>query len=129
MCKQGPRTAKDKVPAQEKLQPGLGSFLQGCYKELNIHWFEAAFGQGTDSLDSYKAAPAKGAAEAAQEERSLSATWFEKNPSFLLLLRLLKKGIASGGLCMEELSQCQRSNLYLGFSLLIPIFNRMVGLN
>lgn len=73
VCKQGPRTAKDKVPAQEKLQPGLGSFLQGCYKELNIHSFEAAFGQGTDSLDSYKAAPAKGAAEAAQEERSLSA--------------------------------------------------------
>lgn len=37
VCKQGPGTANDKVPAQEKLQPGLGSFLQGCYKELNIH--------------------------------------------------------------------------------------------
>lgn len=37
MCEQGPGTANDKLPAQEKLQPGLGSFLQGCYKELNIH--------------------------------------------------------------------------------------------
>lgn len=33
-----------------------------------------------------------------------------KNPSFLLLIKLLKKGIASGGVCKEELSQCQRSN-------------------
>lgn len=88
MCKQGPGTASDKLPAQEKLQPGL---LQGIK-----HSFEAAFGQGTDSLDSYKAAPA---AEAAQEERSLSATWFGKNTSFLVLINLLKKGIASGGGC------------------------------
>lgn len=60
-------------------------------------------------MDPYKAAPAKGAAEAAQEQRSLSATWFEKNPSPLLLIKLLTKGIAAGGVCKEELSQCQRS--------------------
>lgn len=37
VCKQGPGTANDKLPAQEKLQLGLGSFLQGCSRELNIH--------------------------------------------------------------------------------------------
>lgn len=84
MCKQGPGTADDKLAAQEKLQPGL---LQGIK-----HSFEAAFGQGTDALDSYKAGPAKGAAETAQEERSLSAAHY-------LLIKLLKKGIASGGVC------------------------------
>lgn len=68
-CKQGPGTASDKLPAQERLQPGLGSFLLQGIK----HSLEAAFGQGTDSLDSYKADPAKGAAGAAQEEKSLRA--------------------------------------------------------
>lgn len=72
-------------------QPGL---LQGIK-----HSFEAALGQGQTPWILTKLVLAKGAAEAAQEERSLSATWFEKIPSFLLLMKLLKKGIASGGVC------------------------------
>lgn len=77
------------------------SFSQAWAGQLQgiKHSFQAAFGQGTDSLDSYKAGPAKGAAKAAQEQRSLSAAWFEKNPSSLLLIKLLKKGVASGGVC------------------------------
>lgn len=122
LCKRGPGTANDKLPAQEKLPAGL---LQGIK-----HSFEAAFGQGTDSLDSYKAGPAQGAAEAAQEERSLSATWLEKNPSFLLLIKLLKKGncfrwsLQVGTFTVSEVkSPC------LGFSSLVLNFNCTVGLN
>lgn len=102
-------------PGEASARPGL--FPAGLLQGIK-HSFQA------DSLDSYKADPAKGAAEAAQEERSLSETSFEKKPSFLLLL-LLKRGIASGGAftVSEVKPPC------LGFSSLIVNFNCTVGLN
>lgn len=108
-------------PGEASARPRL--FPAGLLQGIK-HSFQAAFGQQADSLDSYKADPAKGAAEAAQEERSLSETSFEKKPSFLLLL-LLKKGIASGGAftVSEVKPPC------LGFSYLIVNFNCTVGLN